>query len=248
MVYKYNYIIIPLHFSYVKLGLWNGSISNLKSRYQTYYGDFEIYVYQCIDNKDNEKYIFSLLKEYNYKGELYDKKVIPKFFEILELVSLKYTNSIDLEHNFIKLRNGYIKNKIIENTKNKIIIKNDVKKIIDYKKVFNKVIKEISLTVKISKSKILDCSLYDFLLKNTRYSENNVILLETVKSKFNNWLGKNVTKLDNRTFFQVNKDYIIDIQHICKNCNQKHLKGCCNRYNRIDRTSRKIVKNLIFLD
>jgi transcriptional regulator with PAS, ATPase and Fis domain len=245
MVYKYNYIIIPLHFSYVKLGFWNGSISNLKSRYQTYYGDFEFYVYQCVDNKDNEKYIFSLLKEYNYKGELYDKKVIPKFFEILELVSLKYTNSIDLEHNFIKLRNGYIKNKIIENTKNKI--KNDIK-IIDYKKVFNKVIKEISLTVKITKSKVLDCSLYDFLLENTRYKENNVILLETVKSKFNDWLGKKVTKLDNRTFFQVNKDYIIESIKICKHCNKDSKKGCCEKYKYTDRTVKKIVKNLIFLD
>lgn len=237
MSYKYNYIIIPVYFSYVKLGLWNGSIKDLKSRYKTYYGDFEVYVFQCIDNKDNEKYIFSLLKEYKYSGELYNKIVIPKFFEILELVSMKYTNSIDLEHKFIKLRNGY-KNKKIKS----------VGQTIDYKKLFKKVIKEISIKIKLVESNTFDCYLYKFLLENTRYKANNIVLLKSARSKFNNWLGKNVKSLDNGTFFQVNKDYIIDKVNTCKHCEKEHKKGCCVEYSRTGRSSKKIVRNMEFIE
>jgi hypothetical protein len=246
MPYKYNYIIIPLHFTYVKLGLWNGSIKDLKSRYKTYYGDFEIYAFQCVDNIDNEKYIFSLLKEYKYCGELYDKNVIPKFFEILELVSMKYTNSVDLEHKFIKIRNGYKK---IQKEHSKILpMKRS--KIIDYKNIFNKVIKEITIKIKVINTKSIDCNLCKFLLENTRYKENNVILLETIRNQFNNWLGKNVRSLDNGTFFQVNKDYVIDHKITCKFCENEHKKGCCTLYNRTSRSTKRIVKNLemIFLE
>lgn len=89
--------------------------------------------------------------------------------------------------------------------------------------------------------------LYKFLLENTRYKENNIILLETVKSSFNDWLGKKVNKLDNGTFFQVNKDYIIESIITCKFCNEKHKRGCCEQYNRTGRSTKKIVKNIEFM-
>ena len=90
--------------------------------------------------------------------------------------------------------------------------------------------------------------LFKFLLENTRYSEGNVMLLEEVRSRFNNWLGKNVRRLDNGTFFQVNKDYIIEIIKICKHCGKESKKGCCDRYKNSDRTRKTIVKNLEFMN
>ena len=88
--------------------------------------------------------------------------------------------------------------------------------------------------------------LYKFLLENTRYKEGEIILLEEVRKQFNNWLGKNVRSLDNGTFFQVNKDYIIEIIKVCKHCNKESKKGCCELYKHSDRTRKTTVKNLEF--
>ena len=82
--------------------------------------------------------------------------------------------------------------------------------------------------------------LFKFLTDNTRYKEGNV---EEVRERFNNWIGKKVKTLDNGTFFQVNNEYIINNMKICE---KHHKKGCCEKYNRVDRSSRKVVKNIEF--
>ena len=86
--------------------------------------------------------------------------------------------------------------------------------------------------------------LYKFLLENTRYKKDNVVLLDDIRSNFNNWLGKTVRSLDNGTFFQVNKEYIIEQMKICKHCNNESRKGCCDKYKNSDRTVKKTVKNI----
>jgi phage/plasmid-associated DNA primase len=86
--------------------------------------------------------------------------------------------------------------------------------------------------------------LYKFLLENTRYKKDNMIKIEDIKINFNNWLGKKVSKLDNGTFGQVNKDYIIMEMKTCKHCENEAKKGCCGKYNNKDRTRKKWVKNI----
>lgn len=90
--------------------------------------------------------------------------------------------------------------------------------------------------------------LYKFLMENTRYKENNIILMSEIKEEYNNWIGKKVYKLDNGTFPQVNKEYVIEKKNICKSCNKEANKSCCNEYNSKNRSVKIIVKNLEFLD
>lgn len=90
--------------------------------------------------------------------------------------------------------------------------------------------------------------LYKFLLENTKYKEGNIILLEDIRNNFNRWLGKNVKSLDNGTFFQVNKEYIIEQMVTCKHCSNKHIKDCCVLYNRTQRSTKKTIKNIEFVN
>jgi phage/plasmid-associated DNA primase len=94
-------------------------------------------------------------------------------------------------------------------------------------------------------------ALYKFLIENTRYKKDNVVLLEEIRNNFNNWLGpnvKNVSNLDNGTFFQVNKEYTIEKIMTCKFCFGVHKKGCCDQYNRTQKSTKKIVKNIEFMN
>lgn len=88
--------------------------------------------------------------------------------------------------------------------------------------------------------------LYKYLMGNTIYKENNIMLLEDIRINFNGWLGKTVRSLDNGTFGQVNKEYIIDQIITCKHCTKEHKKGCCEKYNRTQRSTKRIVRNLDF--
>jgi hypothetical protein len=86
--------------------------------------------------------------------------------------------------------------------------------------------------------------LFKFLTENTRFKENNMIKIEDIRVNFNNWLGKRVPRLDNGTFGQVNKDYIIIEMKTCKHCENEAKKGCCDKYNNKDRTRKKWVMNI----
>ena len=86
--------------------------------------------------------------------------------------------------------------------------------------------------------------LYKFLTENTGYKDGATILIEEVRKNFSNWLGKGVSKLDNGTFGQVNKLYIIETKMTCKNCNNEAKKGCCEKYNNSQRTRKTIIRNL----
>ena len=88
--------------------------------------------------------------------------------------------------------------------------------------------------------------LFKFLYENTRYCENGMLLMNDIKEAFNEYIGKKVTKLDNGTFVQVDSRYIIETTMICKSCYKQAGSNCCDRYERRNRSSRKIVKNIEF--
>jgi phage/plasmid-associated DNA primase len=90
--------------------------------------------------------------------------------------------------------------------------------------------------------------LYKYLLEHTRYKKDNIVPLEEIRKNFNQWIGKNVKGLDNGTFGQVNENYIISSVKTCKHCTKEHKKGCCEDYNRSERSSKKIVRNIELLE
>lgn len=85
--------------------------------------------------------------------------------------------------------------------------------------------------------------LYKFLVEKSRFKKGNVMLISDIRNEFQNFLGKNVTKLDNGTFFQVNEQYEIIRQKICKHCLSSDGAGCCNLYNNKERTVKGTVLN-----
>jgi len=89
--------------------------------------------------------------------------------------------------------------------------------------------------------------LYKFLKDNTKYSKNNIITMDDIKSNFSQWLGTPVYKLDHGTFSQVNDLYTIETLMICKACHKEAIKGCCQNYNSKERSTKKIVKNIEFI-
>lgn len=88
--------------------------------------------------------------------------------------------------------------------------------------------------------------LYKFLLENTRYKQNNQLLMEEIRKRFNEWLQRNVRSLDNGTFGQVNREYIVETKKVCKHCDKEAKKGCCDKYQHKDRTVKKVVRNIEF--
>jgi hypothetical protein len=86
--------------------------------------------------------------------------------------------------------------------------------------------------------------LYKFLTLHSEYKEGNIVLLEDIRSEFSEWLGSSVKTLDNGTFGQVNKEYIIEQIKSCKSCNKPHKKDCCSSYHRLNRSNKKIVRNI----
>jgi len=75
-------------------------------------------------------------------------------------------------------------------------------------------------------------------------AERNMVLMEDIKNSFVQWLGKKVLKLDNGTFGQVNQEYIVEVTKVCKHCKKEARKGCCDKYNNKDRTTKHTVKNI----
>jgi len=86
--------------------------------------------------------------------------------------------------------------------------------------------------------------LYKYLIENTCFEEGSQIPLNDIKTNFELWLDKKVSKLDRGTFGQVNKKYVIENVNICKGCKKKHKKGCCDDYSSAKRTSTYIVTNI----
>jgi hypothetical protein len=90
--------------------------------------------------------------------------------------------------------------------------------------------------------------LFKFLSLYTIYMEGNVITMSDVREKYNEIMGVKCN-IGNYigTFAQVNEDYIVDRPKICKHCNKSGGKGCCEKYNYKDRSTKTIVINMGFV-
>jgi hypothetical protein len=75
------YIIVPERADFLKLGRWTGSVSKLISRYKTYYGQMETFVFQCDDSVSMEKEAFGFLALFRWKGELFEKACLSAALE-----------------------------------------------------------------------------------------------------------------------------------------------------------------------
>jgi len=151
----------------------------------------------------------------------------------------------------VRKQNPILKKQILENELSSIIYKCLLK----YNEYFNKYenknvwdfcpeyFKEQQEELKMERN-----PLYKFLKDNTEYNKEEFILYSEIKERFSNYIGKKIVKLDNGTFYQVNPEYIIKQNMICKHCNNRASKKCCVKYKNSDRTSKKIIENISFRD
>lgn len=89
--------------------------------------------------------------------------------------------------------------------------------------------------------------LYKFLSQKTVFQKDAELAIKEIKSAFSDWLDKPVHKLDNGTFAQVHSGFSIESENICKYCEKKHMKDCCSKYDRLQRTKRRTVKNIAWV-
>jgi len=90
--------------------------------------------------------------------------------------------------------------------------------------------------------------LFKFLMDCAEYKDGNMILLEDVRESFSNFICTKVSRLDNGTFAQVNKKYIIVKLKTCKHCFSTEGSGCCSLYHDKDRTDRKWIRNMMLIN
>lgn len=91
--------------------------------------------------------------------------------------------------------------------------------------------------------------LYKFLVESCEYSIDSYLQIEQIRIVFSNSIGKTVKRLDNGTFGQVDREYVIDTMNICKWCDKEACGGktpCCLRYRNTDRSKKKVVRNVRF--
>lgn len=81
--------------------------------------------------------------------------------------------------------------------------------------------------------------LFKFIINYTEYQPESYLTIEEIKERFSSWLNTRVGKLDNGTFTQVDKRFIIESAKLCKSCLVLHIKGCCEKYSRNNRTTKK---------
>jgi hypothetical protein len=86
--------------------------------------------------------------------------------------------------------------------------------------------------------------LFRYLTEYATFKEGASTPLSTIRDRFSTWIGKDVKKLENGTFFQVNKEFSVEVRMICKTCLKDHKVGCCEDYDRLGRTSKQVVRNL----
>ena len=198
-----------------------------------------------LQNLDIEKCFFDNFKQ--YIGEVH----ISSVEEDLELLQYKLKDDIQVikneyEKNFQELEKN-INEKICQLKLNydksvQIILK---KKELETTNITEKQTeKQQTEKQQTEKQQSKENRLYNFLKLHSVYKKNNVITMEELRENFSNWLGTSIYKLDLETIKQINSEYIIEKTNLCKYCNKRHLKGCCDNYNSSERTRKNVVKNI----
>lgn len=94
---NYVYAIKPRRANFIKVGRWNGTCAKLNSRYVTYFGDIETTIFQCTDNNEMERLLFSHLSPFLYKNELFEVDALPYFISFCQLHSCKLAGPTDFD-------------------------------------------------------------------------------------------------------------------------------------------------------
>ncbi|RKO93249.1 hypothetical protein BDK51DRAFT_33670 [Blyttiomyces helicus] len=90
--------------------------------------------------------------------------------------------------------------------------------------------------------------LFRFLNENTIYKENSQLEMAKIRKRFLASMMKDIKALDVGTFKQVNPNYLVTKVTVCKSCGNPLKSGCCPLYDRANKTSQNVVKNIAFID
>ena len=94
------------------------------------------------------------------------------------------------------------------------------------------------------KKKEQENPLYEFLKLHSVYKKDNIVSMKLLRERFSSWYSKDIHKIDVVKLHEFNSEYEIIKSNICKSCKKKHLKGCCESYTSIARTSTYIIKHM----
>jgi hypothetical protein len=252
------YIIIPTEANFVKVGRWSGEVVKLKQRYTTYYGFFEMIVFQCYNSIVLEYEVLREMKLFCFKGELFHKECVDMFMKIMnrkmgkevfiqnKILNLEFLREkmdlekkIDINKKLIKKEKEFKYNRQL-----KRVEKDNLKRKIKNQDIVHDLVKNIVHGIVenvVGKNSPFFC----FLQEHSRFKQGNIVFIEDIIQKFQVYVDNyRIRCLDNFTFGQVNKEYIIETRKVCKHCKKVSHKDCCEKYKHIDRSKRKIVLNI----
>jgi hypothetical protein len=90
--------------------------------------------------------------------------------------------------------------------------------------------------------------LYKFLVEKSVYDKDNIMNSVEIRKLFQEYMGKDIRKLDYGTFIQVDERYeILYNKKTCKHCMKEAVKGCCIDYNNKDRVFSNVIKHIRIL-
>lgn len=88
IVYGYTYCVTSSMINGIKIGYWTGTISALKSRYVTYYGnDIELHNFFVVNPHEIEKKFIIKFNSYKLYGELFKKKYLSIYLDFFMKLS-----------------------------------------------------------------------------------------------------------------------------------------------------------------
>ena len=115
MAYEYVYLIKPDTYPLIKIGRWSGTVSDLRSRYSTYYARFDMTIFQCKDSIVTENILHRECAEFNECRELYRSEAIERFNRVAATCCETFCHSRDLEDAKTKIALKRAKNIAEEN-------------------------------------------------------------------------------------------------------------------------------------
>jgi hypothetical protein len=191
------YIIIPTEANFVKVGRWSGEVVKLKQRYTTYYGFFEMIVFQCYNSIVLEYEVLREMKLFCFKGELFHKECVDMFMKIMnrkmgkevfiqnKILNLEFLRGKELK----KLRRKNIELDSLEVKRKKMDLEKKIQKEKELKKLRRKNIELDSLEVKRKKM--------DLEKKIKKEKELKKIEMDSLEVKFViDWIKNNLESKD----------------------------------------------------
>ena len=94
---------------------------------------------------------------------------------------------------------------------------------------------------------------YQFITEKYEYTKDNVMTMPELNRAFKQYVmarfdmkktPKENINLNN--ILMADKRYVHSKKQFCKHCAQEHKKGCCAKYNRIERTTKETITNIGF--